>query len=72
MSDRSKDIVIYRCPTCLNGGNDIYLVQEEDKYRCLKCSFIGKAGEIEEMYAGYQKKYRLMGRRITLEEQKNM
>ncbi len=72
MSDHSKNVVIYRCPTCLNGGNDIYLVQEGDNYRCLKCSFVGKAEEIERMYAGYQAKYRLMGRRITVEEQINM
>ena len=72
MSESSKNKIIYRCPVCLHGGTDIYLIQEKDAYRCLKCSFTGKPGEINEMYAQFKKKYRLMGKRIPLEEQRQI
>ena len=64
--------MIYRCPVCFNTTVDIPLIYDGNTFRCLKCSFTGTENDIREMYNDFRKRYRLMDRRITLEDQKKM
>lgn len=72
MSENTENEMIFRCPICFNSGIDVYLKQEDKKYRCLKCSFTGTKQDIEAMYDDFRKRYRLLGKRLTLEEQRNL
>jgi DNA-directed RNA polymerase subunit RPC12/RpoP len=72
MSGNSKTKMIYRCPVCFNTTVDIPLINEEDNFRCLKCSFTGTKNDVIEMYNDFKKRYRLMDSRITLEQQIKM
>ncbi len=71
MSDHPKKLM-YRCPLCLFGGNDVYLKQTDEVYSCMKCSFTGSEADIIAMYDDYRKRYRLMEHRITLDMQRKM
>ena len=57
-----------RCPVCFSRENDVVLFREGDELYCVKCGFRGGETTVREMYADLQKKYRLLKRRVTLEE----
>lgn len=72
MSENTEKQLVSRCPVCYSGGIDIYLVKDKDIYRCIRCSFMGAEGKVLEMYDDFRKRYRRMGERVTLEEQRGM
>ena len=74
MSDNKKnDSVIYRCPKCLNTLNDVTIFADENGiYKCLKCGYQGDFDDLMKQYAIFRSRYKLMNKRITLEEQRNM
>ncbi len=62
-----------RCPVCFSREMDVLLVHKgEDRWGCVKCSFVGSEGEIKGMYKDVQKKYHGMTERFTLEQQRKM
>lgn len=74
MSDSKKNEgVIYRCPMCLNTLNDVTIDADEDGiYRCYKCGYNGSYEDLLERYAEFRSRYKLIGTRVTLEEQRKM
>lgn len=72
MAEIKKDeSVIFRCPMCLNRLVDVIIDEYEDGvFRCIKCGYAGSAEEIYNKYDEFRSKYRLIDKRITLEEQK--
>lgn len=60
-----------RCPVCFSRENDVVLFREGDEFYCAKCGFQGGDAAVRGMYADLQKKYRLIKRRVTLEELRN-
>lgn len=74
MSDNKKnDSVIYRCPMCLNTLNDVTIFADKNGiYNCLKCGYRGDYDDLMSQYAKFRSRYKLMNKRITLEEQRNM
>jgi Zn ribbon nucleic-acid-binding protein len=62
-----------RCPVCFSRENDVVMVREgEDDFYCVKCGFRGSEDVVRDMYTDLQKKYRLMTRRITLDDLQTM
>lgn len=62
--------LIKRCPVCFSREIDVLMVPADgDLHRCLKCGFRGSSSEVKAMYLDIQKKYKWMGRRVTMEEQ---
>ena len=57
-----------RCPVCFSREMDILLKLVDGKYSCLKCSYSGTEAEIRQMYKDGQKKFKWIGRRITIED----
>lgn len=73
MSETEKEQLTLRCPVCFARDNDVVLHRREDKsLYCVKCSFTGDEKMVKEMYADLKKKYRLVSRRMTLEEIEKM
>ena len=74
MSDNKRNEgVIYRCPLCLNTLNDVTIHQDRDGiFRCLKCGYNGDFDDLLKKYAEFRSKYKLMNKRITLNEQREM
>jgi len=65
--------VIYRCPMCLFTLNDVTVFEDADGiYRCLKCGFHGTFEEMTEHYYNFRARYSMVGKRLTLEEQRKM
>lgn len=65
--------IIYRCPMCLQTLNDVTIDKDEDGvFHCMKCSFTGTHSELIKKYAEFRSKYKLLSKRITLEEQLKM
>lgn len=64
---------IYRCPCCFNRFIDVTI--DKDKagvFRCLKCGFNGSEEDVLAAYASFRSRYKLRGKRISLEEQRKM
>jgi len=57
-----------RCPVCFNREIDVLMSYEDGKYACLKCSFTGTEQEIREMYKDIQKKFKWLGKRVTIQD----
>lgn len=71
MAKNEKGEVIYRCPMCLNRLVDVVIDKYEDgKYHCAKCGFVASEEIVKEKYDEFRSRYRLIDKRITLEEQK--
>jgi len=70
---KTNEGVIYRCPMCLNTLNDVTIDKDKDGiYRCLKCGYNGDFEDLMKKYEAFRSKYRLIKKRITLEQQRNM
>lgn len=68
---KKDESIIYRCPMCLNRLVDVIIDEYDDGvFRCMKCGYTGSADAIMEKYDEFRSKYRLMNKRITLEEQR--
>ena len=65
--------VIYRCPLCLFTLNDVPISEYEDGiFRCVKCGYSGDFENMTNHYYNFRSRYALMGKRITLDEQREM
>lgn len=65
--------VIYRCPLCLFTLNDVPISEYEDGvFRCVKCGYNGTFENMTNHYYNFRSRYSLMGKRITLDEQRKM
>lgn len=72
-NNETNDSVIYRCPMCLNTLNDVTIYADKDGiYRCYKCGYNGDFDNLMLQYDRFRSRYKLMGKRITLDEQRNM
>lgn len=68
-----NDDVIYKCPMCFSTLNDVTIFPDEDGvYRCLKCGYNDTYEGLLEQYARFRSRYKLITKRLTLEEQRNM
>lgn len=74
MSDSKKNTrVVYRCPICLNTLNDVTVIADKGGiFRCMKCGYNGDFEDLMKEYAQFRARYRLAGKRLTLEEQRRM
>ncbi len=72
MAANKKDTgIMYRCPFCFDTLNDVVVDMYDDgKYHCVKCGFVGTPDELKERYAEFRSRYKLIGTRITLDEQR--
>ena len=65
--------VIYRCPFCFGHSIDVVIdLYDDGKYHCVKCGYSATYEELQERYAQFRSRYRLIGKRLTLEEQRKM
>lgn len=70
---KKTDGVIYRCPLCLFTLNDVPISEDENGiFRCVKCGYNGDFENMTSHYYNFRSRYALMGKRITLDEQKGM
>ena len=69
MSEIKPEKMSLRCPVCFSREIDVVLYKENDAFYCIKCGFSGHESEIRSMYNDIRKKYRLMLKRMTLEDQ---
>ena len=74
MAANKKDSgIIYRCPLCFDTLNDVVIDRYDDgKYHCVKCGYTGTHEELLERYAEFRSRYKLLGTRLTVEDQRNM
>ncbi len=74
MAANKKDTgIIYRCPACFNTLNDVVIDMYDDgMYRCVKCGFNATPEELQQRYAEFRSRYKLIGTRLTLEQQREM
>lgn len=73
MDQNQHRAVIFRCPSCLNSLVDITIFPGEDKiYRCMKCSYTGTQEDLLRAYQNFRSKYRLLHKRLTLEDQRRL
>ena len=65
--------VIYRCPMCLYTLNDVPIDEYEDGvFRCIKCGYSGDFENMVANYNNFRSRYKLVGKRITLDTQRKM
>lgn len=68
-----NDSVIYKCPMCFNTLNDVTIFPDkEGVYRCLKCGYNDSYEGLLKQYENFRTRYKLITKRLTLEEQRNM
>ncbi len=72
MSEIEPSKMSLRCPVCFSREIDVVLYREGEAYYCIKCGFSGRESEIRSRYDDIRKKYRLMRRRLSLEDQERM
>lgn len=72
MPDNKQKQLVSRCPLCFGSGVDVYLVKNAENYRCLRCSFTGTEKDVLVMYDDFRKRYRWLGQRVTLGEQRDL
>ena len=74
MAANKKDAgVIYRCPACFDMLNDVVIDMYDDgKYHCVKCGYVATTEELLEDYAQFRKRYKLIGTRLTLDDQRKL
>ena len=74
MSEDRKSITkIYKCPLCFNTLNDVTIDPDENGiFRCVKCSYHDDFNGLMAKYAEFKKRYKNMGVRLTLEEQRKL
>lgn len=59
----------WSCPWCFWRGNDssgLLYHEEKDMFYCVRCNFTGKDEDILESYQDYQKKYKLVDKRLDI------
>ena len=64
--------ITMRCPVCFSRDVDVLMKHDSGHYSCLKCSFQGTEKEVRDLYLDIQKKFKLIGTRITVEDYKNL
>ena len=65
--------IIYRCPLCFMTLNDVVIdLYDDGYYHCVKCGYKASHSELLESYAQIRSRYRALGKRYTLEEQREM
>ena len=57
-----------RCPVCFSREIDVLMRYEDGQYACLKCSFRGTESEVRDLYKDIQKKFKWIGKRITIQD----
>ncbi|MDD6175787.1 MAG: hypothetical protein PUC59_08540 [Firmicutes bacterium] len=73
MDPNQRAAVIYRCPSCLNSLVDVTIAKGEDGiYRCMKCSYTGTEEQLQKDYQNFRSRYRLLHKRLTLEDQRRL
>ena len=74
MAANKKDSgVILRCPACLDMLNDVVIDMYDDgKYHCVKCGYVATHEELFADYAKFRERYKLIGTRLTLEDQRKL
>lgn len=74
MAANKKDSgVILRCPACFDMLNDVVIDMYDDgKYHCVKCGYVATPEQLLEDYAQFRKRYKLIGTRLTLEDQRKL
>lgn len=74
--------ITMRCPVCFNREIDVLmrgpqtpknafgepLKYEDGHYSCLKCSFVGTEREVRQLYKDIRKKFKWIGKRVTIED----
>ena len=70
MAQGRKGRLNYRCPACFMRDLDIDMFYDKDKdeYYCLRCQFTGSEAEVLAMNEQIKKKYKVMAKRITVED----
>ncbi len=70
MAEIKKDI-IYKCPCCFNRFIDVVIDKYDDgMYRCMKCGFNGTIDDVQRLYESFRTRYKLIGTRMDLNEQR--
>lgn len=60
-----------RCPVCFSREIDVLMIPDgTGRHRCAKCSFSGTEKQVRALYRDIRKKYRWMGKRLTLDAQR--
>ena len=74
MSQNTKGVTkIYKCPLCFSRQIDVIIDPDENGiYRCVKCGYNDNFDGLMRNYAEFKKRYRLLGTRLTLEEQRKL
>lgn len=73
MDRNQKSKIVYRCPLCFNSLVDVVLDEDaQGEYSCMKCGYTGDEEDIINKYNQYKQRYKLMEKRITMEEQIKM
>ncbi len=70
MAQGRKGRLNYRCPACFMRDLDIdmFYDKDRDEYYCLRCQFTGSEAEVLAMNEQIKKKYKVMLKRITVED----
>ena len=74
MSENNEVVMkIYKCPLCFNRQIDVIIDPDENGvYRCTKCGYNDTFDGLMKSYAEFKKRYKLLGTRLTLEEQRKL
>lgn len=67
MAQATKGRLNYRCPECFKRGidMDMFYVEQEKEYYCLRCCFRGSEEEVAKLYEEYKKKYGFLRERVV-------
>ena len=66
---KMREIPLGLCPWCFSKGNDcsgLFYDKTKKRYYCVKCCFTGDQNFIHDVYQDYQKKYKLITKRLHL------